>query len=55
MIAEPIKTTLLVHELESWEFCSKKTFRSCKFVRLLPLNESVFGASAAMAVESIAA
>jgi hypothetical protein len=26
MIAKPIKTALLVRELESWEFCSKKTF-----------------------------
>ena len=55
VISKPIKTTLLVHELECWR---KRRLRLGEMFDLsgsLPLNESVFGASGVMAVESILA
>ena len=52
MIAKPVETALLVYELESCEIWWSLRFEIEGKLSVLPLNESVFGESAAaMAVD----
>jgi hypothetical protein len=52
MVAEPIETALLVHELEGCESVRARRLKIEGRLAVLPLNESAFGESAAaMAVD----